>query len=289
MNNKTQSIESLTKLVDIHSINFLIISHESPIPNQISIKEAFIMEGVVLGLCVKGTARIKINFQEYNLRPDMILVLLPKQIVHFVDKSDDFLIESFYLSLDFLIGMPVPSDFPSLFNIRKYPCLEVTKPVMQNLLGYFSFIIKQYNRSEQFYRDTIIKGLLYSLIMEFLSIYKFNKTDEKYMPSNRQEELVNNFFKLLTQHFREERSVAFYADKLCITRKYLSSTVKDVTGHSVLEWIHEVFIIQAKLILKTSNKTIVEISEDMNIANPSFFCRLFKEHTGMSPLEYRNA
>jgi len=123
--------------------------------------------------------------------------------------------------------------------------------------------------------------------MELHAIYKINNENEVYNISSRQEEIVNKFFKLLVKNYNTERSVAFYADKLCITPKYLSTTIKQATGRSVLSWIHEIFIINSKALLKSTNKTVSEISEELNMSNDSFFCRTFKKHTGMSPLEYR--
>ena len=278
--------DDLLKSSSSHAINFLIFPENSMILPDITFKDSFIIEGFFLGLCIKVTAHIKINFTEYYLEPDCLIVLFPKQVIHILEKSDDFLIESLYISLDYLIGLPFPKDFPSIFNMQKYPCFKISRGMMQNLQEYYSFIVKQYNK-DSFYHDSIIKGLLYSMIMEFLCIYRQNKTDEKLSKSSRKEELVNDFFKLLVTNLKKERSVTFYADKLHVTRKHLSSTVKEVTGQSVLEWIHEVFIVQAKVILKNTNKSIIEISEELNISNPSFFCRLFKKYTGMSPLEYR--
>lgn len=282
------SFDKLIKAAKSHSINYIIFPRNRTVLPDFTFDESYLLEGIFFGLCVKGNVQIKVNFEVHTLSPNSILVLLPGQIIRLFDRSDDFIIESMYVSLDLLINLPLPKNFVSLFNISKYPSLKVSEPEMQNLLEYYSFILKQYSRPDHDYKSNVLKGLLFSMIMNFLSVYKFNKTDEKYNPTTRQDEIVNNFFKLLKENYGHQRSVAFYADKLCITRKHLSTTVKNVTGQSVLAWIHEVFIIHAKVLLKNTNKSVLEISEDMNVSNPSFFCRLFKEHTGLSPLEYRN-
>ncbi|WP_163177760.1 AraC family transcriptional regulator [Bacteroides sp. 51] len=272
---------------DPNTINYSIFSENARLPIDMLFKEPFIVEGLVLGLCIKGSAKIKISFNEYELKPDTVFVLIPSQVVHLVENSEDFLIESLYISFDFMIGLPLEQDFDSAFNLRKRPCINISSEAMQNLLEYFTFIVKQYNRAEQPYRDTIIKGLIFSLLAEFTAIYKNNAADRNIV-TTRQEELTNEFLKLLIEDHKEERSVSHYADKLYVTRKHLSATVKQVTGRTVLEWIHAVFITTTKVLLKNSNKTIAEISEELNFSSPSFFCRLFKTHAGMSPMEYRN-
>lgn len=271
---------------DPNTINYSIFSENARLPIDMLFKEAFIVEGLVLGLCIKGSAKIKISFNEYELKPNTVFVLIPSQVVHLLENSEDFLIESLYISFDFMIGLPLEQDFGSAFNIKKRPCINVSHEVMQNLLEYFTFIVKQYNRAEQPYRDMIIKGLVLSLMAEFTAIYKNNKTDRSIV-TTRQEELTSDFLKLLMKHHKEDRSVSFYADKLFVTRKHLSATVKQVTGRTVLEWIHTVFITTAKVLLKNSHKTIAEIAEELNFSSLSFFCRLFKTHAGMSPMEYR--
>jgi len=270
---------------DPNTINFSIFSENAHLPIDVLFKEPFIVEGLVLGLCIKGSAKIKISFNEYELKPNTVFVLIPSQIVHLVENSEDFLIESLYISFDFIIGLPFSQDFNSAFNVKKSPCINVPHETMQNLLEYFTFLVKQYNRAKQPYRDTIIKGLIFSLMSEFTAIY--NQNTDRNIVTTRQEELTMDFLKLLIEHHQLERSVSFYADKLFVTRKHLSATVKQVTGRTVMEWIHTVFITSAKVLLKNSHKTITEITEELNFSSTSFFCRLFKTHAGMSPMEYR--
>ena len=89
------------------------------------------------------------------------------------------------------------------------------------------------------------------------------------------------------KNYREERIISFYADKLCISAKYLSVAIKEVRGKSALDLINEAVILDAKAQLKNSDLTILQISDTLNFTNPSFFAKYFKKHTGMTPKEYR--
>lgn len=82
--------------------------------------------------------------------------------------------------------------------------------------------------------------------------------------------------------------MTFYANKLCLTPKYLSKLVKQASGRSAPDWIDEFVILEAKNMLKYSNMPIKEIVFRLNFPNQSFFYRFFKTHTGMTPSEYRN-
>lgn len=99
--------------------------------------------------------------------------------------------------------------------------------------------------------------------------------------------LFRRFMELLAENGGMERSVSAYAEKLCITPKYLSSLSKKVSGRTALSWIHQFTIDAIIKRLRYSNMTIKEISDTMNFPNISFFGKFVKSQTGMSPSEYR--
>lgn len=98
---------------------------------------------------------------------------------------------------------------------------------------------------------------------------------------------VGNF--LIWRLYKDQRCAQFYADQLGISLQHLSTTVKQVTGKSVLDTIAYIVIIDAKAQLKGTDMTIQEIAYSLNFPNPSFFCKFFRRHVGMSPLEFRNS
>lgn len=104
---------------------------------------------------------------------------------------------------------------------------------------------------------------------------------------SRQEELFRRFIALVNQHSKHERSVNFYADKLCLTPHYLSSVIRETSGQTVMQWINQAVILEAKVLLKHSNLLVFQISDELNFPNPSFFSKFFKRMTGMTPAEYQ--
>ena len=104
---------------------------------------------------------------------------------------------------------------------------------------------------------------------------------------SRQEILTQHFFDLLSQFFLEKRKVSFYADRLFVTPKYLSTTVKTVTGFPIQNWINEIITTEAKRYMKTTDYTIQQIAEQLNFPTATSFSRFFKRYTGYKPLEYR--
>ena len=118
--------------------------------------------------------------------------------------------------------------------------------------------------------------------------YNFQQIQGKIIVTKtKRDDLFEAFYNLLLAHYKESREVGFYADKLCLTPKYLSAVIKDLTGKSAFEWINDYVTLEAKALLKSTNMTIQQISDELNFANQSFFGKYFKRLTGVSPKEYR--
>lgn len=103
----------------------------------------------------------------------------------------------------------------------------------------------------------------------------------------RKEQLFRSSIALVSKHFREHRDIAFYARQLCIASHCLSPLIRQTSGDAPSTWIIKAVISEAKVLLKQSDKTVLQISEELGFPNSPFFCRYFKRETGMTPSEYR--
>ena len=104
---------------------------------------------------------------------------------------------------------------------------------------------------------------------------------------SRKEDIFHRFVALINNHAAAEHAISFYADRLCLTPNHLGAVVREVSGQTVMEWIHRYIIQQAKLQLKYSDLPVWQIGEQLNFTNPSFFSKFFRRETGMTPAEYR--
>jgi len=107
--------------------------------------------------------------------------------------------------------------------------------------------------------------------------------------SVRSKMIFEQFLHLVTEYHNSERGMSFYAEKLCLSPKYLSKLVKNVSGRSAPDWIDSFVILEAKNMLKYSDLAIKEIVYKLHFPNQSVFYKFFKNHTGMTPSEYRNS
>lgn len=272
-----------------YMIKNFIVSNNEEYKIDTSLDYPLAIDGIMFIICLKGSGEVKINFKEFHIKENSILTLLPNQIIEKVSHTEDFFIEMLCFSIDFLSDLPLPNNFEMPQRISEKPVINVLANEVQNLLRYHSFIIETFNHKKDQFQEKIIKGLLYSLLVEIGRLYFEQETDlvPKEKSSSRNEEIVVQFISLLREHYKVGRTASFYADKMFISPKYLSGVLKKETGKAINSWIEYAVTLGAKMLLKSTNKTVLQISEELNFPNPSYFGRFFKKNTGMTPKYYR--
>jgi AraC-like DNA-binding protein len=94
---------------------------------------------------------------------------------------------------------------------------------------------------------------------------------------------------LVSKYFKTEREVGFYADKLCVSSKYLSTLLKQETGMTALDWIERHVVLYAKSCLLSTSMTVQQISDELDFPSQSVFGKYFKRVEGISPKAYRQS
>jgi AraC-like DNA-binding protein len=134
--------------------------------------------------------------------------------------------------------------------------------------------------------DQSVRHAFSLLILEIVSSVRQEITNPS-VTFGRREHLTNQFLNLLRDRIREHRNVNYYAGILYVTPKYLSHSVKEVTGRTSGEIIDEMVVAEAKLLLDNPSITVGHVADELNFSDQFFFSKYFKRQTGMSPLSYR--
>lgn len=247
--------------------------------------QSFIFEGFVFNICVNGSAKIKINYQEYKITTNNLFVIFPKHIFSIWECSPDLDIKTVLISLDFLYHSPITPNLDLFKSVDMYPCIKLDKKQLNDILKIYS-VAQRYNNFTEKLSNQIQTTLTLSITLMITACFA-NQQSNINASHSRQECLTRNFFKLLLKFYETEKRVSFYASKLCITPKYLTMVVKSVTNHSAQNWINEVVLIEAKRLIRITELTIQQISEKLHFSTASSFVRFFRIHTGYTPLEYR--
>lgn len=176
-----------------------------------------------------------------------------------------------------------------LSEILVKPNCNLTEEGLQSVLTLYSQmkLILQ-NRDRIFYVRRMVLGLLQTLSFICLSIYhtQMVQHDVNFEKSHNQH-IFQRFLSLVQVHYTEHREIRFYADKLCISPKYLSTLVYKASGKHASEHIDTYRLNEAKALLRTCKYNINEVSEMLSFNSPSHFCRYFKKSTGKSPMQFQ--
>lgn len=277
-------IENIPK-IDFIDNDFIIFNgiNEAPLYDYPSHIDA-----TIVAVCLKGNIHFGINMQEYHIKANSLVVILPGQIVQLYEHSDDFAGLFLGMSREFSKDtiLSVQKLLSALLYVKDHPCTELTEDDIKCISQYHTMLWEKVKMKDTFYRKEIVQSLTLSLFYEICKIFHRYQSLKNGHVSNK-DKIFLQFMNSIADHYREERKLSFYADILCITSKYLSVIVKDESGYTASEIIDNYVILEAKTLLKSTNMTIQEIANYLNFANQSFFGKYFKKHTGISPKEYK--
>lgn len=246
------------------------------------------VDALLIVLCTAGTGIIGIDLREYEIRKNTLIVIQPKNYIYLSDYSEDFRCSAVACSNHVVEDvLPKLTDIlPLLMHHRTEPVSYLTDTDAQGISKFYDFLRNKLRGPKTPFLKQKILCVLQAALYEMMDINLRNNTEIE-TQRTRKEEIMAKFILAVSEHFRNERQVSFYAHKLCITPKHLSSVVKEISGRTASDWIENYVVMEAKVLLKTTDMTIQEIAVYLNFANQSFFGKYFKHHTGVAPTSYR--
>ncbi|WP_416990863.1 helix-turn-helix transcriptional regulator [Alistipes communis] len=245
-------------------------------------------------LCMSGTAEVLINNSVYRLEKGVLYVVSPLVTIHRISQSADF--DGIHILDDWEVFYPVIHtiiDTILQLKLRNSPCLRLNETEVDFLISR-NDLIEGKRREMENASIAEEKNLILRMIqlleqetmLEIIRVYFRNKTVESH-PMDKKESIVYNFIYSLHFNFKQQRSVTFYADEARLSTGYFTAVVREKTGRTPSEWIIDITITQAKLLLEKTKKSIKEIAAELNFPEQFTFRKYFKQHTGIAPKEYR--
>lgn len=238
-------------------------------------------------VCAQGEMQITINMQEYVLSSSSILTLVPNSVFKMKECTQDF---KGHLIV-FPSSLAESSDLREnllyfLVHIKERPVLYITDCRMKLALEYVTLIKSLYEQPEAA-SYPIVNGIIHSFLYILYVGYSRDKEKKVRTSLKRQDIIFKDFINLVGTYYMKERQVEFYADKLCLTPKYLSLVIKEVYGHAPSYIINHAVILAAKAKLQTKQYSVQQVADSLNFCNASFFGKFFKKYVGCSPGKYQ--
>lgn len=239
---------------------------------------------------IHGELVLETNLKQHKLMPKQVLIYLPynRTITGYSTAngfegkilclSEKIMMENFNMGNDL---------WEKSFSLREDPIIDINEETYDLFECYGKMLQLRCSMPGRPFHKEVITSLLKALVFELLSeVGQHVETPGKHL-LKQGDILFKRFITLLSGTEIKPRMVSWYAQQLCVTPKYLSTTCKNVSGKSATVWINQYVMKDISHMLTHSEKSIKEISDYMNFPNLSFFGKYVKSHFGVSPKEYR--
>lgn len=288
MQNQELNIAELNQFYQFDfALNEFVVTDEKSIVREDSLP--FRINGYTLVICVKGKFVIEIDTHLHTIKKNFILIAKPLQLFRFIEQSNDCRVRVIIFSERFIVANNIHHHVIDSFHFthpNAVPLVTVTERDAQQMVQQFKSIWERFNETKHPFRKEVVANLLLVLLHDFETIYRHNFCP-LHNKNTRAENLTKNFTKLVRKHFRKEHGVDFYARKLNITPKYLTTVVKETTGRNASAFITEILMIEAQTLLLKPEVSIKEVTHLLHFPDQSTFGKFFKRTTGTSPLAYK--
>lgn len=243
-------------------------------------------------LVSQGKLSLSINFKEYELGTDCLMVGSPSSFIHLTACRQETILSTVLFSDDFLEKLGFNSfDRHSIeFAYQNWDRITQLNPehaerMVNSLRHLESKLLSNYSESQKF---NIVKHTFIAFLYEFLDIIRqYSALHQIKRHMSRQRELLVKFSSLVSIHCRTQRKLKFYAEKLGITPKYLGEVCKKLTGSNAGALLDQAMLNEGKMLLLDASLSIGQIAAVLNFPDTSTFVRFFKRLTDTTPKAYR--
>lgn len=243
-------------------------------------------------LMVEGYGVLKINLKEFRIEKNHLLIIPPDATKEITELSDNAVIKVIAYTSTFLIPLNLPENFWEMtdyFSAKNLPVWPLKNADAKLLIGLMDLMEAQEKSMNQHLYGQEILNHQFMIFMLELGALSRSYAQLELPKYSRKEILTIDFHALIKKHFRHHRNLAYYADLLFVTPKYLTETIKEVSGKTAGAALDSYTAQEARILLQSTSKSVAEISNELNFSDQSAFGKFFKRMEGISPSQYRSA
>ena len=244
---------------------------------------------LLIVLCTEGEVTFTLGGREQHMEAGDLFISFGEQIIQEEHADRNFHAKAFLMTRQFaqncIVGLNMM--WPYLLYLMKNPVLKMDSEEREWLENCYHLIRRRLSQMSGRYTREATVSLVRAFYFEICNLLDARVQPDQSGVQNRAYAIFDQFIRLLSQHFKQERSVEWYSNEMCLTPKHLSEVVKQVSGKTAGQWITTMVIIEIKNLLKHTTLSIKEIAQDMNFPNQSFLGKYFKNVEGISPSDFR--
>lgn len=229
----------------------------------------------------KGSGTHSIDFVDYAVGNHQLHLLFPDQVHSWqLGKNTS--------GYQLMISRPVFETFSdslgfSFILYQNHPVIDLPVSVFQKLLHEFRSVEEELSQKPVHWETIHLRARLIAQLVSREAEHKFEEL-EVY----RSKPVLFKYHALVDTHFKEQKSVRFYADRLNITPNYLNILCKRYLQVPATFLIQNRVILEAKRLMQVSAKSVKEIAFELGFSDLAYFSNFFKDKTGLSPRAFRD-
>ncbi len=239
-------------------------------------------------LCLQGQYDFTFNGEPMTLRAGELMIVPSAEFIDSGQGSGDFRCSVIYVVMEFLRTCTPKNNYDvfgvlSLFN---NPIIPLEPAQLQQCRRDYAAVEERLSQTDHHFQQDIMESVTRMLFLDF---YEFHASHYGMRDISLQNsELMNRFIALLEEgHYMRRRDVGFYADKLCVTAKYLSEVCKQASGMAANYWINRFTALHIRRLLLEKKLSLTEISDMLEFSSPAYFTRFVRNNLGMPPSAFR--
>jgi len=251
--------------------------------------KAFTLEVYSVIMVTAGMLKLRLGSTDYCLMPNDMVFVPPGTLCECSQPGIYCCVYSCSFSTAYVKEALVRTALNSYLTFFTNPSVISLRLDLQQYgtvtQAYEMFRSKTQNTNSRFSRE--LQQMSFNLLIyEIAEVYTSQKTEGKIL-YDKNERLVQQFLKVLNLNIRKQHKVSFYADALFVTAGHLTKVVKLVEKRTVKQIIEHALVAEAKILLYNNKLSILDITDELEFSNASFFCSFFKKHTASTPTQYR--
>ena len=257
-----------------------------------SLKKLFHMKGLGVIICHRGSFQFSLNQKVCSAKAGESLFIPEEGAFQVLQESEDMEVQILIYQIEpirDIMGNAVVTMYMYSRITPDEPSCVWTTGEEEEITKYMSLLDSAVEVEENPFKLYEQKLLLLALTYSICSMYNRKLVNDGEEAGGRKNEVFIRLIQLIEKYYMQERGVEFYADKLCLSPKYLSAISKSICGYTVQELVFKAIIRKCISLLKNTQKNIQEISNDFGFPNASYFGTFFKKQMGMSPQQYRKS
>ena len=261
----------------------VIIADEQSLPVSLT-SEPFISPNLIITLCHSGSCHINFDMLPVEFNRHDIAVMLPDHIIGNGTCTTDYAITMIIVARSFFEELINREAFRGFLKYKNHPNYHLNEEQYKQITTILATLrlVVEIEHPKRIESIANLLDILFYALTDYRGDEQLNKEDK------RNTHLFNSFYDLLIDNYHLQHEIEWYAQKLCLTPKYFSGVIRQITGKSAAKWINEVLILQAKRLLTTRrDMTVQQIAYELGFKGNATFCRFFKDQTGLRPSEYR--